>query len=384
MRVGACMSWSRFDDSYYDHPKILEAGPAAERLWTRSIAWSNRHHTDGFIPASAVPVVNAPAGSWRRLASRLVAVGLWESTNSGYKIHDFLEYNSTSSETAAKDADKSAKRSEAGKKGAASRWGKDDDSPFADGKADSKNGKSDGKAIANGWQSDSKIIAPYPIPNNKKEEEAKQNDSKTDGKSDGKNDSKIANDVVTDINPVAVQQTPSIDSSSGFFKTGTIASARDMHEAAANWEWQIGLSERQIAAANRITSAAPITKTEIEFARSKVERKPQKSRNAGLFLHIVEEQRAAAAQESLKTTPAPPPQKREPTELEQNLEEWGIKWGLGPPLPREAQAVLRTRAPPDRILSVMRELGASTNDRTWETLREVLEKETVHEHSATT
>jgi len=83
--------FARIDDDYYDHPKILAAGPAAERLWVRGIAYCNRYLTDGLLADSAVRRL-ADDDDAARLAERLVSVGLWERVPGGYRVHDFLDY----------------------------------------------------------------------------------------------------------------------------------------------------------------------------------------------------------------------------------------------------------------------------------------------------
>jgi hypothetical protein len=91
------MTWVRFDDSVIDHPKVLIAGAAAELLWRRSISWSGKHLTDGLVRREALPVL---FGNLSELGvaqdaavARVVAAGLWEETESGWQIHDYLEYN---------------------------------------------------------------------------------------------------------------------------------------------------------------------------------------------------------------------------------------------------------------------------------------------------
>lgn len=103
------VGWVRVDDSFYDHPKFGEAGPVGIALWITGLAWSNRNLTDGFIPRHRVNLLLSWEGvAWRMwmgdlfgggedveaelVAKHLVEVGLWEETDSGYQIHDYLEY----------------------------------------------------------------------------------------------------------------------------------------------------------------------------------------------------------------------------------------------------------------------------------------------------
>jgi len=99
------MPWGRVDDSFYDHPKVeaLEdqtGSPprswklAAIGLHMLAVSWSNRHLTDGHIPASRVErLASLPRTQAATLAQALVEVGLWERVADGYLIHDFGEFN---------------------------------------------------------------------------------------------------------------------------------------------------------------------------------------------------------------------------------------------------------------------------------------------------
>lgn len=153
------------DDAFLDNPKVLLAGPLATHLYFAALVWCNHALYDGWIPdyqlrrlvdwngiakadqqtGELVPV--DPAA----LALRLVEVGLWDRVNDGYMIHDYEKYQPESGTVLAKRDAISKKRSEAGKKGAAKRWG---------------NGKAD-LPIANAKQSDGNTHSPVarsPLP----------------------------------------------------------------------------------------------------------------------------------------------------------------------------------------------------------------------------
>lgn len=85
------MTWVKLDDSFIDHPKVIEAGPLAGWLFIASLCYSNRLLTDGFIPQRQIYRlidVDDPQES----ADRLVEVGLWDVVDGGYQVHDYLEY----------------------------------------------------------------------------------------------------------------------------------------------------------------------------------------------------------------------------------------------------------------------------------------------------
>ena len=94
------MSWLRIDDQFARHPKVLKAGPLASWLHVAALCHSASYLTDGFIDADTLPMLAAvpkPAD----LARKLVAVGLWEATEGGWLIHDYLEWNPSSEQVKA-------------------------------------------------------------------------------------------------------------------------------------------------------------------------------------------------------------------------------------------------------------------------------------------
>lgn len=102
------MAWVRLDDGFPDHPKAVQAGPMACWLFVCGIAYANRYLTDGFIPErqlSRLIEAKKPAA----LAAILVDVGLWEVTDGGFLIHDYLDYQ-TSAEKVKKERSSNAER----------------------------------------------------------------------------------------------------------------------------------------------------------------------------------------------------------------------------------------------------------------------------------
>jgi hypothetical protein len=107
------MSWLRIDDGFVDHPKILktrEHAPLVIALQVRALAYASRQLTDGFVPTEALDgmtrdldeLLNTEEISGYhnpdRWAERMVSVGLWEPTDGGYIIHDYLDYNPSARE----------------------------------------------------------------------------------------------------------------------------------------------------------------------------------------------------------------------------------------------------------------------------------------------
>lgn len=88
------MPWTRLDDGIYDNPKILAVEPGDRLLYVWALCWSNRHHTDGAIPAKMLRYIAMFAGvdDPAAAAGRLVDAGLWENDVEGWQIHDFTDF----------------------------------------------------------------------------------------------------------------------------------------------------------------------------------------------------------------------------------------------------------------------------------------------------
>ncbi len=88
------MTWFRIDDGFGSHPKVLSIPRGATRLravglWTALGTWCARQLTDGHFAAHMVE----EHGGTKSDARNLVAAGLWEPTDDGYRFHDWLHYN---------------------------------------------------------------------------------------------------------------------------------------------------------------------------------------------------------------------------------------------------------------------------------------------------
>lgn len=110
------MAWARLDDGWHDHPKVIAAGLDAAGLWVMCLTWAHANRRGnprpGYVP-KAVLSRFASGARGTRLATRLVDVGLFDATDGGWLIHDFVKY------LPKYDPEKAA---EAGRKGADQRW----------------------------------------------------------------------------------------------------------------------------------------------------------------------------------------------------------------------------------------------------------------------
>lgn len=130
--------WVKIDDGFATHPKILTAGIIALGIQIRAICYASQNQTDGVLPHSCIPLLltgldhlsietggNAHVGfgvdageiDW---PAHMVAHALWDQHDTGYVIHDFLEWNVSKSE---RDSWRN-KLSRSGKKGMKARWNK--------------------------------------------------------------------------------------------------------------------------------------------------------------------------------------------------------------------------------------------------------------------
>lgn len=99
------MSWVRVDDKAWSHPKISNLSANGVRLWIFSLCWCNEHETDGVIPSTTLRLLKGT----KRSAEELVSAGLWEATEKGWEIHDFLQFQPSraqKNEQRAKTADR--------------------------------------------------------------------------------------------------------------------------------------------------------------------------------------------------------------------------------------------------------------------------------------
>lgn len=113
------MGWAKLDDRFPTHPKVLGLSDRGFRSHVSALCYCAQHETDGLVPA-AVARSLAP----RRIVGELVAAGLWERLEAGYRIHDFLDYNPSRAESEARREQRRA----AGRSSATRRYRKPNES----------------------------------------------------------------------------------------------------------------------------------------------------------------------------------------------------------------------------------------------------------------
>lgn len=102
------MAWARIDDRVIDHQKLEDAGDELGKngyvVALGALAWGvvycAKSLSDGFLPERALRRYKVP----RNVADAMVKAGLWEISDGGYRVHDYLEWNPTAAEVKEKQA----------------------------------------------------------------------------------------------------------------------------------------------------------------------------------------------------------------------------------------------------------------------------------------
>lgn len=83
------MSWAKLDDGMWSHPKFLDLSNGAVGVWSKALSWSAQHLSDGAIPRALKAMLRATDDE----VADLVRAELWDETDSGWQIHDYLVFN---------------------------------------------------------------------------------------------------------------------------------------------------------------------------------------------------------------------------------------------------------------------------------------------------
>lgn len=116
------LPWIRLDTNVHTHDKMFalaeygDKGLAAAFVYVASLAYSGANGSDGIIPRRALPFLHGT----QKHAKLLVEVQLWDQFGTGWVVHNY----GTRNVVGAIQQVISESFSEAGKKGAAARWGR--------------------------------------------------------------------------------------------------------------------------------------------------------------------------------------------------------------------------------------------------------------------
>ena len=135
---------ARLDQGWHVHPRVLSLGLPAMGLHAWSISYCDHAQSDGFIPTGAWPALPGAGAA----VKTLLAHGLWERCDGGFRLHDYLDYNRSKAEIAEyTQAKQAAGRAGGHAKAASKPPGKTLAPAKADALADAL-----ANGLANGWQ----------------------------------------------------------------------------------------------------------------------------------------------------------------------------------------------------------------------------------------
>jgi hypothetical protein len=84
------MPWVRIDEKAMEHPKVAGLPDGAFRLWVQGLAHCQKFLTDGRIDRISMRGLRAYTS---KRASELLTARLWEPTDDGATVHDYLQWN---------------------------------------------------------------------------------------------------------------------------------------------------------------------------------------------------------------------------------------------------------------------------------------------------
>jgi len=164
------MTWIKIDDQFFQNPKIIDLSKDAKLLYLCALTYCGSQLTDGIISKSALRVISATVDVSSTVATELVHVGLWEVTEGGYDIHDYLEYN-PSKDQVKHDRQQNAKRQQS--------WRDKKTTPTIN----NSNNNTDSNAVIKSVSNGCPVEIPYRsrIDPNKEEEEGKTTTTEATG-----------------------------------------------------------------------------------------------------------------------------------------------------------------------------------------------------------
>lgn len=99
------MSWLRLEGRMPVHRKVAPLSDAAFRMHVTAMAWSVEERSDGHVPSNIPKTLTGAPRSPKALKAvldELVDAELWERTDEGFLVHDFLNYNPSAAQCEAR------------------------------------------------------------------------------------------------------------------------------------------------------------------------------------------------------------------------------------------------------------------------------------------
>lgn len=90
------------DVNYVTDEGVRRAGPAAELLFIRGLAYSKRTQSDGFLPDYDMPVISVGLPQVRESIGQLVEWELWQAVDGGWQIRSWRRWNETNADATEK------------------------------------------------------------------------------------------------------------------------------------------------------------------------------------------------------------------------------------------------------------------------------------------
>lgn len=87
------MPYAQIDTEALTHPKVLGLSDAAFRVWVASLAYCQRHLTDGALPEACLVALGVRVVP--KMVEELLGRRLWDRTDDGYQVHDYLQWNTS-------------------------------------------------------------------------------------------------------------------------------------------------------------------------------------------------------------------------------------------------------------------------------------------------
>lgn len=90
------MTWGKLDDGFWRHPKVKAARKrhfGAVGLLAMAISLASDYETDGRVTQFDLEELCPDRRQRKKLVGILVACGLLDQDEKGFRIHDYLDYN---------------------------------------------------------------------------------------------------------------------------------------------------------------------------------------------------------------------------------------------------------------------------------------------------
>jgi hypothetical protein len=90
------VTWVKLDDQFFAHERIVGLSKDAKLLYLAGLTYCSSQLTDGRMGRGALRLVGALADvAPETPMAELLEAGLWMSSETGYIVHDYLDYNPT-------------------------------------------------------------------------------------------------------------------------------------------------------------------------------------------------------------------------------------------------------------------------------------------------